>query len=78
MKNSPQMIRAVKGTRDLLPPDTAVWNHVEAVARQVFAVMSTRPDNTANLALPSGQRFLTTACMVPVVACTVEVDGTSP
>src|ERR1700722_2972881 len=31
------MIRAVKGTRDLLPPDTAVWNHVEAVARQVFA-----------------------------------------
>src|ERR1039458_10342969 len=37
MKNSPQMIRAVKGTRDLLPPDTAVWNHVEAVARQVFA-----------------------------------------
>ena len=37
IKNSPQMIRAVKGTRDLLPPDTAVWNHVEAVARQVFA-----------------------------------------
>src|ERR1017187_7596911 len=23
------MIRAVKGTRDLLPPDTAVWNRVE-------------------------------------------------
>lgn len=31
------MIRAVKGTRDLLPPDTAVWNRVEAVAREVFA-----------------------------------------
>ncbi len=30
------MIRAVKGTRDLLPPATAVWNHVEAVARDVF------------------------------------------
>ena len=30
------MIRAVKGTRDLLPPSTAVWNHVEAVARQIF------------------------------------------
>ena len=30
------MIRAVKGTRDLLPPQTAVWNHVESVARQVF------------------------------------------
>jgi histidyl-tRNA synthetase len=32
------MIRAVKGTRDLLPPATAVWNHVEEVARQVFRV----------------------------------------
>jgi histidyl-tRNA synthetase len=30
------MLRAVKGTRDLLPPQTAVWNHVERVARQVF------------------------------------------
>jgi len=30
------LIRAVKGTRDLLPPSTAVWNHVEAVARRVF------------------------------------------
>jgi len=30
------MIRAVKGTRDLLPPDTAVWNRVERIAREVF------------------------------------------
>lgn len=30
------MIRAVKGTRDLLPPDTAVWNRVDAIARDVF------------------------------------------
>jgi histidyl-tRNA synthetase len=30
------LIRAVKGTRDLLPPSTVVWNHVEAVARQIF------------------------------------------
>ena len=30
------MIRAVKGTRDLLPPATAVWNHVEKVAREMF------------------------------------------
>ncbi len=30
------MIRAVKGTRDLLPPSIAVWNHVEQVARRVF------------------------------------------
>ncbi|HCC57078.1 MAG TPA: histidine--tRNA ligase, partial [Solibacterales bacterium] len=31
------MIRAVKGTRDLLPPATAAWNRVEQVAREVFA-----------------------------------------
>ena len=30
------MIRAVKGTRDLLPPDTAVWNRVDAIARDIF------------------------------------------
>src|SRR5215831_13950738 len=30
------LIRAVKGTRDLLPPGTAVWNRVEATAREVF------------------------------------------
>src|SRR5208283_4223837 len=30
------MIKAVRGTRDLLPPDTALWNHVEATVRDVF------------------------------------------
>src|ERR1700677_2767373 len=30
------MIKAVRGTRDLLPPDTALWNHVESVGRDVF------------------------------------------
>src|SRR4051794_5148101 len=30
------MIKAVKGTRDILAPASAVWNHVEAVAREVF------------------------------------------
>lgn len=30
------MINAVKGTRDLLPPDTRVWNRVEETAREVF------------------------------------------
>ncbi len=30
-------LRAVKGTRDLLPPETAVWAAVEATARRVFA-----------------------------------------
>src|SRR4030081_2654306 len=31
------MIKAVKGTRDILPPSSAAWNHVEGVARRVFA-----------------------------------------
>jgi len=30
------MIKAVRGTRDLLPPDTALWNFVESVVRDVF------------------------------------------
>ena len=30
------MIKAVRGTRDLLPPETALWNFVERVAREVF------------------------------------------
>ena len=30
------MIKAVKGTRDLLPPSTEIWNRVETAARAVF------------------------------------------
>jgi histidyl-tRNA synthetase len=30
------VIKAVRGTRDLLPPETAVWNFVESMAREVF------------------------------------------
>jgi len=30
-------IKAVRGTRDLLPPETKLWNHIEATARRVFA-----------------------------------------
>src|ERR1700720_914724 len=29
-------MKAVKGTRDILPPASSVWNRVEAVAREVF------------------------------------------
>jgi histidyl-tRNA synthetase len=29
-------MKAVKGTRDILPPASGVWNRVEAVAREVF------------------------------------------
>ena len=31
------LLKAVRGTRDLLPPETDLWNHVEATARRVFA-----------------------------------------
>ena len=29
--------QAIKGTRDLLPPETELWNRVEQTARQIFA-----------------------------------------
>jgi histidyl-tRNA synthetase len=32
------VITAVKGTRDILPPATSIWNHVDAAAREVFRV----------------------------------------
>ena len=32
-----KQIRAIKGVRDILPPESAAWNRVEQVARDVFA-----------------------------------------
>src|SRR5580692_826784 len=32
------MIKAVRGTRDLLPPETALWNFVDVAVRDVFRV----------------------------------------
>jgi len=34
------MIKAVRGTRDLLPPETALWNFVESTVRDVFRAYS--------------------------------------
>src|SRR5438067_4865366 len=31
------LLKAVRGTRDLLPPETALWNHIEQTTRGVFA-----------------------------------------
>jgi histidyl-tRNA synthetase len=31
-----QKFQAIKGVRDILPPDSALWNHVEEAAREVF------------------------------------------
>jgi len=36
-QKQPGILKAVRGTRDLLPPETALWNRVEATAREVFA-----------------------------------------
>jgi histidyl-tRNA synthetase len=30
------VIRAIKGTRDILPPESTLWNKVEATAREIF------------------------------------------
>ena len=30
------ILKAIRGTRDMLPPETALWNHIEKTARQVF------------------------------------------
>src|SRR5260221_8376826 len=30
-------VQAIKGTRDLLPPETELWNRVEQAAREVFS-----------------------------------------
>ena len=40
------MIRAVKGTRDILPPASSVWNHVEEAAREVFRTYNFREIRT--------------------------------
>ena len=37
MSNRIEPIRSVKGTRDLLPPDTSLWQRVESEAHRVFA-----------------------------------------
>ena len=32
----PKQFRAIKGTRDILPPDSKLWNWFEQIAREVF------------------------------------------
>ena len=36
-KEERRKFQAIKGTRDLLPPETALWNRVEQTAKAVFA-----------------------------------------
>jgi histidyl-tRNA synthetase len=35
-EEKPRKFQAIRGTRDLLPPDTALWNRVEQTAHEVF------------------------------------------
>lgn len=37
MSTASALIRSVKGTRDLLPPETALWEKIEAVCRETLA-----------------------------------------
>ena len=34
--NEKRQFRAIKGTRDILPPDSSLWSHLERTAREVF------------------------------------------
>ncbi|HVS90049.1 MAG TPA: histidine--tRNA ligase [Candidatus Acidoferrum sp.] len=36
-QEKPRKFQAIRGTRDLLPPETALWNRVEQTAHEVFA-----------------------------------------
>jgi histidyl-tRNA synthetase len=36
-EEKPRKFQAIRGTRDLLPPETALWNRVEHTAHEVFA-----------------------------------------
>ena len=40
------MIKAVRGTRDLLPPETGLWNFVESAVRDVFRAYNFREIRT--------------------------------
>ncbi len=46
MSNRAEPIRSVKGTRDLLPRETALWQRVEDEARRVFAAYNFREIRT--------------------------------
>jgi histidyl-tRNA synthetase len=36
-EEKPRKFQAIRGTRDLLPPETALWNRVEQTAHEVFS-----------------------------------------
>src|SRR5271168_2533146 len=46
MTDHRRQFRAIKGTRDILPPDSALWNYVEQTARDVFETYGFRDIRT--------------------------------
>src|SRR5438046_1421384 len=40
------VIKSIRGTRDLLPPESALWNYAEAAVRDVFRVYNFREIRT--------------------------------
>src|SRR5438045_2002969 len=40
------VIKSIRGTRDLLPPETALWNFAEAAVRDVFRVYNFQENRT--------------------------------
>jgi histidyl-tRNA synthetase len=36
-EEKPRKFQAIRGTRDLWPPETSLWNVVEQTAREVFS-----------------------------------------
>jgi histidyl-tRNA synthetase len=36
-EEKPRKFQAIRGTRDLLPPETALWNRIEQIANEVFS-----------------------------------------
>jgi histidyl-tRNA synthetase len=39
-EEKPRKFQAIRGTRDLLPPETALWNRVEQTAQEIFATFA--------------------------------------
>ena len=44
-----KQFRAIKGTRDILPPDSSLWNWFEQTARDVFESYNFREIRSADL-----------------------------
>ena len=68
--------QAIKGVRDILPPESALWNRVEQAAREVFAAYG-----YGDIRLPifePTELFARSWLELTVTGCCVEGDVTAP